>query len=92
MINSPNKTIYNIIKAGVQPFSCCYTQARAFHQVYRNLLRVLHKTFNGEPEKISEVVELMESLQVHAKRCTATPLAEDTDSNYKCGPVWDYDW
>ena len=52
----------------------------------------MHETFNGEPEKIGEAVELIESLQVHAKRCIATPLAEDTDSDYKCGPVWDYDW
>jgi len=52
----------------------------------------MHETFNGEPEKIGEAVELIESLQVHAKRCIATPLQENIDTDFKCGPVWDYDW
>ena len=86
MIDDPKNTTF-------QPGSRCYTQARAFHRVYRNLLRVLQKTFNGEPEEISEAVKLMESLLVHAKRCISTPYSTPYDaSDYNCGPAWDYEW
>ena len=82
MIKNPNKHSF-------QPDTYCYTQARAFHRVYRKLLQILQKTFDGEPDKIVEAVQLMESLQVHAKRCISTPyMAND----YNCGPVWDYEW
>jgi len=78
-INSPSKTNIN-----VQSLTHCYTQARAFHQVYCNI----HKTFNEEPEKVSEAVELMESLQwVHAKPfCLQKILIQTTNAS---GPVWD---
>ena len=86
MIDNPKNDTF-------QPGSRCYTQARAFHRVYRNLLRVLQKAFNGEPEEIAEAVKLMESLQVHAKRCISTPYSTPYDaSDYNCGPVWDYEW
>lgn len=82
MIDDPNKDSF-------ESHTHCYTQARAFHRVYRMLLRVLQRTFNGEPEKITEAVELMKSLQVHAKRCISTPYSTH---DYNCGPVWDYEW
>ena len=82
MIDNPDKNKF-------QPGTYCYTQARAFHRVYRELLQILQKMFDGEPDKITEAVQLMESLQVHAKRCISTPyMAND----YNCGPVWDYEW
>ena len=82
MIDNPNKDSF-------QPHTRCYTQARAFHRVYRNLLRIMQKTFNGDPEMISESVDLMEALQVHAKRLISTPYE---GSEHNCGPVWDYEW
>ena len=82
MVDDPHKDSF-------QPNTYCYTQARVFHRVYRNLLKVLQKTFNGEPEKITEAVELMESLQMHAKRCISTPYMIN---GYNCAPVWDYEW
>ena len=86
MIDNPKNDTF-------QPGSRCYIQAKAFHRVYRNLLRVLQKAFNGEPEKITEAVKLMESLQAHAKRCISTPYSTPYDaSDYNCGPVWDYEW
>ena len=82
MIKNPNKHSF-------QPGTYCYTQAKAFHRVYRELLQILQETFDGEPDKIVKAVQLMESLQVHAKRCISTPyMAND----YNCGPVWDYEW
>ena len=82
MIDDPNKDSF-------PKNSRCYTRARAFHYVYRNLLRIMHKTFNGYPEMISEAIDLMESVLVHAKRCISTPY-ESTKNN--CAPVWDYEW
>ena len=72
----------------IVPNTDCYTQAKAFHRTYRSFLRVLHETFNGEPNKIHRSVELMEALQVHAKKCMWTPYGEGNT----CGPVWDYEW
>ena len=75
-------------KENIYPGTKCYTQAKAFHRVYRNFLRVLDDTFNGAPEKISLAVELMEALQVHAKKTMWTPYNKVST----CGPVWDYEW
>ena len=72
----------------IVPNTNCYTQAKAFHGTYRSFLRVLQETFNGEPHKIHESVELMEALQLHAKKCIWTAYGEGNT----CGPVWDYDW
>ena len=81
-------------KKTVIPGTQCETEARAFHHAYRAFLRVLDETFNGAPEKISDVVELMESLQVHAKKTMWTPYFEcgEYQSDETCGPVWDYEW
>ena len=68
----------------------CYTEARAFHTAYRNLLRELHATFGGEPERINSAVTIMESLLVHGKRVMRVPLTPD--SKKTCGPVFDYEW
>lgn len=75
-------------KDDIIPGTKCRTEAKAFHRVYRNFLRVLDATFNGAPEKISEAVELMEALQVHAKKTMWTPYNKVST----CGPVWDYEW
>jgi len=75
-------------KENISPDTPCYTEARAFHRAYRNFLRVLDDTFNGAPEKISLAMELMEALQVHAKKTMWTPY----DQISTCGPVWDYQW
>ena len=72
----------------IVPDTDCYTEAKAFHRIYRSFLRVLHETFNGEPQKIHLSVELMEALQVHAKKCMWTPYGEGNT----CGPVWEYEW
>ena len=66
----------------------CYTEAKAFHRTYRNFLRVLQETFNGEPQKIHQSVELMEAIQLHAKKCIWTAYGKGNT----CGPIWDYDW
>jgi len=77
------------------PDTNCYTEAKVFHQVYRNLLRKLQEVFNGKPEEISETVNIMESLQVHAKLLMWTkynPHEPDSVDLTTCGPVWEYNW
>ena len=79
-------------KDGIPHGSRAYYEAKAFHQVYRNLLRKLQETFNGKPEKIRDAIALMESLLVHAKRVAAFPLDPDNPNSKTVGPVFDYEW
>jgi peroxiredoxin len=78
----------NPTKMGVKVNKNCTTEARAFHQVYRNFLRVLQEAVDGYPEKIYDSVALMESLQLHAKKAIWT----EYDEIHTCGPIWDYEW
>lgn len=73
---------------GIEHNSNCYTEVKAFHHVYRTMLRLLHKSFNGHPELVTEAVKMMESLHLHAVKTMYTQFDEDTT----CGPVWDYEW
>lgn len=70
----------------------CYTESRTFHIAYRNFLRKLQEVFNGKaggkPNDIFVAVELMEALQLNAKRL----MWIDFDGTQTCGPVWDYEF
>ena len=70
----------------------CYTESHVFHTAYRSFLRKLQEVFNGrnggKPEDIFVAVELMEALQLNAKRL----MWIDFDSSQTCGPVWDYEF
>ena len=74
----------------IDPGTNCYTEARAFHEAFRSMLRSLQEVFNGSPEKIDVAVEIMESMQVHAKKTMWTKFKPH--SIEMCGPVWDYEW
>ena len=82
----------NPSKSGITRGTRAYFETKAFHQVYRTLLRKLQEVFNGEPEKISDAVAIMESLQVHAKRLMALPLDPNDPNSETVGPVFDYFW
>lgn len=77
---------------GIPLGSRAYYEAKAFHQVYRNLLRKLQETFSGKPEKIRDAIALMESLLIHAKRVAAFPLDSGDPNSETVGPVFDYEW
>ena len=70
----------------------CYTESRTFHTAYRNFLRKLQEVFNGKaggkPDDIFVAIELMEALQLNAKRL----MWIDFDGTQTCGPVWDYEF
>ena len=75
---------------GIQPNTNCYTEAKNFHRAYRALLQRLQEAFGGHPEYITATVEVMETLQVHAKKLMWTLFKPD--STETCGPLWDYEW
>lgn len=74
--------------------SNCYTESRAFHKVYRMLLRKLQDMFDhGRSEDVNVAVQLMEALEGHGKKLMWTKFNPDGPDNYHmCGPVWEYDW
>ena len=77
-------------KNGIMNGTRGYVEARAFHDVYRALLRKLQQVFDGQPELLQGSVTLMESLQVHAKKLMKIPLGPNTTETV--GLVFDYIW
>ena len=75
-------------KHGIERNTNCYTEAKVFHHAYRTMLRLLHKSFNGHPETMTEAVKVMEALHVHARKTMYMWFDQVTT----CGPVWDYEW
>lgn len=74
--------------------SNCYTESRAFHEVYRRLLRKLQDMFDhARSTDVNVAIQLMESLEGHGKKLMWTKFHPDGPDNYEmCGPVWEYDW
>ena len=92
----PNRRKHNI-----PPNTNCYTEAKAFHGAYRALLKRLQEVFDGDKEGVMDMIAIMESLGVHARKVMWTnlnPPSLDDPTEYPpcaevtCGPVWDYDW
>ena len=80
----------NPSKDCIPPDNNCYTEAKAFHDAYRSLLRKLQEVFSGRPDLIKDAATNMESLAVHARKLMWTKIRDDEDIT--CGPVWDYNW
>ena len=77
----------------IKPNTNCYTESKAFHHAYRAFLRKLQETFSGNPAMITDAVELMETMQVHAKKLMWTKFRPNSWLNDRtCGPVWEYEW
>ena len=81
------------------PNTNCFHAAKAFHHQYRGFLRKLQDTFSCEtpdcnPQKLlMETVEMMEVLQVHAKKLMWIKFNPDNPNDKRtCGPVWTYNW
>jgi hypothetical protein len=83
----------NPTSATVPPDSVCYSQSRVFHNTYRAFLRKLQEVFNGNPDDLFVAIELMEALQLNAKRLMWIKINPDDPLDHTtCGPVWNYDW
>ena len=80
----------NPSKDKIRPNTNCYTQTKAFHGVYRALLKRLQEVLDGHREGIKEAIAVMESLGLHARLVMQTRLQPHEETT--CGPVWDYDW
>ena len=79
----------------------CYTEAVAFHHVYRSFLSKLDEVFTPcdgteciDPQQLlMKSVEIMEALQVHAKKLMWVRYDPDNPDDIRtCGPVWDYNF
>ena len=91
----------NPSKDKIPPNTNCYTEAKAFHGAYRALLRRLQEVFDGDKEGVLDMIAIMESLGVHARKVMWTNLSPPSPvdpteyppcAEVTCGPVWDYDW
>lgn len=82
------------VKKNILQHSNCYTESRAFHKVYRMLLRRLQEMFdNAESADVNVAIQLMEALEGHGKKLMWTKFHPEGPGNYEmCGPIWDYDW
>jgi hypothetical protein len=58
--------------------------SQLFDETYRGLLRVLHKTFNGEPQALDQAAGIMYSLEVLGRKLVSTPI--DASSPTTAGP------
>ena len=83
----------------IRPNTNCFHEAQVFHHQYRGLLSKLNDTFscntpNCDPQKLLwDSIEIMEVLQVHAKKLMWIKFNPDNPSDITtCGPVWDYNW
>ena len=86
----------------MKPNTNCYTEAVAFNRAYHSFLRKLQETFtpcrggtdcsDHDPQKLlMDSVEIMESLQVHAKKLMWIDYDPDNPGDMRtCGPAWDY--
>lgn len=77
----------------IPPDNNCYTEARAFHNAFRALLRKVQDVFSGNIDGdngIMSSITIMESMAVHARKLMWTKINPHDESS--CGPVWDYDW
>jgi rubrerythrin len=68
--------------AGSQAHSAC----NAFNYTYTSVLKSLHDTFNGHPDRLPAAIGLMESLKIQALALMAIPLPQGGNA----GPSFEY--
>lgn len=68
--------------------SVAAVQSEAFNTYYSNLLKALHQSFNGNPDKINDAIGLMFDLKIQAKMLMQLPM--DGQPGKFCAPTWQY--
>ncbi|MBP2300807.1 ferritin-like domain-containing protein [Azospirillum picis] len=68
--------------------SAAAIQSQAFNTYYSNLLKALHASFNGQPDRINEAIGLMFDLKIQAKLLMNTPMPDG--SGKFAAPTWQY--
>lgn len=81
LIDDPKQTDYS-------EGSVAAVQSEAFNTYYSNLLKALHQSFNGSPDKINDAIGLMFDLKVQAKSLMQLPM--DGQPGKFCAPTWQY--
>lgn len=66
--------------------SAARTGCQTFNYTYTNLLKVLHDTFNGQPDRLPAAIGLMESLNEQAQAL----MAIDSGLGSNAGPSFEY--
>ena len=75
--------------AQLAPGSPARRQASYFNTMYSNLLRVLHRAFNGEPGLLDRAVGMMFALKLQAQELMATPIGAGAGGPH-AGPSFEY--
>ena len=68
--------------------SVAAVQSEAFNTYCSNLLKALHQSFNGNPDKINDAIGLMFDLKIQAKMLMQLPM--DGHPGKFCAPTWQY--
>jgi hypothetical protein len=79
VIDNPKSSVY-------PPKSATRAASDQFNYTYTALLKSLHRTVNGERERLPDAVGLMESLRAQAMDLMAMPL----DNQRNAGPTFEY--
>jgi rubrerythrin len=79
MVDNPNSGIY-------APRTVARVESDVFNQIYSNLLRALHITFNGQPDYLNTAIGLMYDLKLQAIKLTGISL----DAATVAAPCYEY--
>ncbi len=63
-------------------------RSQAFNTYFSNLLKALHQSFNGQPDRINDSIGLMFDLKVQAKQLMLTPMPGQPGKF--AAPTWEY--
>jgi hypothetical protein len=81
IIANPNSSLY-------PAKSTERVESDVFNQIYSNLLRALHITFNGQPGYLKTAIGLMFDLKLQAIKLVNIPLSTDASTN--AAPCFEY--
>jgi rubrerythrin len=68
------------------PASIQRVESDVFNEIYSNLLRALHATFNGHPDYLDTAIGLMFDLKLQALKLMSIPIGADTNA----APCYEY--
>ena len=79
IVTNPHSGLY-------PPASIQRAESDVFNQIYSNLLRALHTTFNGHPDFLDTAIGLMFDLKLQALKLMSIPIGPDTTA----APCYEY--
>jgi hypothetical protein len=79
IVTNPHSALY-------PPASIQRVESDVFNQIYSNLLRALHTTFNGHPDYLDTAIGLMFDLKLQAIKLMSIPIG----ANSNAAPCYEY--